>query len=247
MWNLSNRRRLRRMRCGRVAKRLPHIHHRQADAARLLLAQPVVELRHTRLGPVLAAEPDRPSADQVAHHDSIGMAPADGDLVDAYGLRPRRASLGQLRRHVLLLQGLHRAPVEVEFQGQVLDRRRAAASPHVVGKALGIERVVGQEIEPFALHCAATLALHTPDLELQVDTRVAARQIANAAHTPVVPARLHAGTAAAGRFFERRTRLMTRAFGSPNTPRTVGCGRKPRNAYASHSRRARFAELGIRT
>ena len=34
---------------------------------------------------------------------------------------------------------------------------------------------------------------------------------------------------------------MTRAFGSPKTPRTVGCGRKPGNAYASHSRR--FASL----
>jgi hypothetical protein len=52
--------------------------------------------------------------------------------------------------------------------------------------------------------------------------------------------------ATAERFFERRTRLMTRAFGSPSTPRTVLCGRNPGKAYASHSRRCRFVELAIR-
>src|SRR4051812_30554168 len=39
-------------------------------------------------------------------------------------------------------------------------------------------------------------------------------------------------------------RLMTRAFGSPKTPRR---GRKPGNAYASHSRRSRFAEFAVQT
>src|ERR1019366_2680505 len=51
----------------RVAKRLPHVHHRQANAAALLLAQPIVELRHARLRAIFPAEPDRPPADQVAH------------------------------------------------------------------------------------------------------------------------------------------------------------------------------------
>lgn len=83
------------------------------------------------------------------------------------------------------------------------------------------------------------------NLEFQVDARIAAGQIANLADTPVVPTRVCATTAAAKRFFERRTRVMTRAFGSPKTARTVGCGRKPGNAYASHSRRCRFAELAI--
>jgi hypothetical protein len=49
----------------------------------------------------------------------------------------------------------------------------------------------------------------------------------------------------ADRFFERRLRAMTRAFGSPKTPRTVGSGRNPGNAYASQSRRDRFAVLAI--
>ena len=45
--------------------------------------------------------------------------------------------------------------------------------------------------------------------------------------------------AAAGRFFERRCSVITRAFGSPKMPRTTGSGRKPGKQYASHSRRFR--------
>ena len=33
-------------------------------------------------------------------------------------------------------------------------------------------------------------------------------------------------------FFERRLKMMTPAFGSPSTPRTVGSGRNPENAYS---------------
>jgi len=44
-------------------------------------------------------------------------------------------------------------------------------------------------------------------------------------------------------FFERRAGVTTRAFGSPNTPRTVGSGWKPGKAYASQNRRFRFDEL----
>jgi hypothetical protein len=47
-------------------------------------------------------------------------------------------------------------------------------------------------------------------------------------------------------FFERRTSAMTRAFGSPKTPRTVLRGRNPRKAYASHNRRCRFDLLAMR-
>ena len=38
---------------------------------------------------------------------------------------------------------------------------------------------------------------------------------------------------------------MMRAFGSPKTPRTVPSGRKPGNAYASHSRRFRLLAAPI--
>jgi hypothetical protein len=114
-----------------------------------------------------------------------------------------------------------------------------------MGKALGVERVVGKKLQSLALHFAADLALDTPHLEFEVNTRIAAGQIARAPDTPVVPDPVRSPAAATERFFERLRRVMTRAFGSPNTPRTVLCGRNPGKAYASHSRRCRFAELAI--
>jgi len=133
----------------------------------------------------------------------------------------------------------------IQLLGQILDRGRAATPSHVVGKALGIKGIAGQEVEPLALHGAAALALNPPNLEFQVHASVAAGQIARSPSPPVVPPGLHAPAAAAGRFFERRTRVMTQAFGSPKTPRTVGCGRKPGKAYAPVSRRIRFAAMAI--
>jgi hypothetical protein len=114
-----------------------------------------------------------------------------------------------------------------------------------MGKALGVKRVVGEKLQALALHRAAALALYAPHLEFEVDARIAAGQVARAPRAPVVPASVRPSAAAAERFFERRTRVMTRAFGSPNTPRTVLCGRNAGKAYASHSRRCRFAELAI--
>jgi integrase len=61
----------------------------------------------------------------------------------------------------------------------------------------------------------------------------------------VVPAHLDATTAPAHRFFERRFSVITRAFGSPKIPRTVGSGRKPGNEYVSHSRRRRLDARAI--
>src|SRR5665811_894501 len=155
------------------------------------------------------------------------------------------ARAGELGFHVLLLQRLDRIPVELQLLGNVLDRRLPTALAHVMGKALRIERVVRQEIEPLALHLAATAASHPPDLNLQEDARVAARQITNLPYTPVVPTRMNSPAAPANRFFARRASVMMRAFGSPKTPRTVGWGRKPGNMYVSHRRRCRFDELAI--
>ena len=56
-------------------------------------------------------------------------------------------------------------PVQLQFYGNVLDRRRTAAPLHVAGEALGIERIVSREIEPLALHAAVVLAVDTPDLD----------------------------------------------------------------------------------
>ena len=124
---------------------------------------------------------------------------------------------GELRARVLLLQRPDRIPVEVEFPGNIHDGGLATAPPYVVRKALGMEGVVRQEVEPLALHVAATLAQHAPHLDCRKDTCVATRKIANAPRAPAVPARRESTTASENAFFERRTRVMTRAFGSPET------------------------------
>jgi hypothetical protein len=153
----------------------------------------------------------------------------------------------ELHAQVLLLQRLDRIPVELEFLGDILDGGLATAPPHVLGKALGIEGVVRQKVEPIALHVAATLAQRATHLDRQKNTCVTTREFANVPRVSAVPARLESTTAPKNVFFERRTGVMTRAFESPKTPRSVGCGRKAGNAYASHSRRCLFAELATQT
>jgi hypothetical protein len=207
------------------------------------MARKPVEARAVRA--ILPAEPDRPPTDQIAHHDTVAMALADRDLVNAYCLGPRSARAGELGLHVLLLQRLDRIPVELQLLGNVLDRRLPTALTHVMRKALRIERVVRQEIEPLALHLAATTALHPPDLNLQEDARVTARQIANLPYAPVVPTRMNPPAAPANRFFARRASVMMRAFGSPKTPRTVGWGESRATCTCPHRRRWRFDELAI--
>src|ERR1700675_3120725 len=93
-------RRLRRFVLRDVAERLPHVHHGEPDFAALFEPQPVVERRHAGLGTILAAEPDRPLANEVAEHDAIAVALADRDLVYADRARTRRARTFELGPHV---------------------------------------------------------------------------------------------------------------------------------------------------
>jgi hypothetical protein len=94
-----------------------------------------------------------------------------------------------------------------------------------------------------SFHLAATSAQNPPNLEFQIDPRVAAGQIADAPRRAVVPTRVRSTTLLADGFFERRTSVMTRAFESPKTPRTPS-GRKPANWYASR-RRLRLRKVAI--
>src|ERR1039458_2538370 len=149
-------RRLRRLVGCRVAKRVPHIHHREADSRALLRPKPVIELRHTRLGSILPAKPDWPGTNQVAHHDAVSMPFADRDFVDANRSGARRASTSQLRRYVLLVQLLDRVPVQVQFTGHILHGGTAATAANVKCKPLRVKRVVGKETEPLPFHLAAT-------------------------------------------------------------------------------------------
>src|SRR6202030_1317233 len=127
--------RLRRFFLRDVAERLPHVHHGELDFAALFEPQPVVERRHAGLGTILAAEPDRPLANQVADHNAIAVALADRDLVDADRSRTRRAGTLELGPHVLLLQRLDRVPVELELPGDIADRCLPAAAADIERKA----------------------------------------------------------------------------------------------------------------
>ena len=159
-------------------------------------------------------------------------------------LGPGVPTRAQLRPHVLLLQVLDCLPVKMQFLRHVLHRGRSTAPADVVGKALRVMRVVGQERESLAFHLATTAASDPPHLELEVDARIPVGQIACSAYRAVVPAAMRRPAAAADRFFERRTSVMTRALRSPNTPRSIVRGRKPENRYAS-ARRIGFDEVGI--
>ena len=173
------------------------------------------------------------------------MSFADRYLVYANHLRPGCAHAVELGLHVLLVQRLDRVPVQRQVLSHVLDRRRPTTLAYIVCKTLGVERIVRQKIEPFLLHLATTAALDPPHLHFQKYPRVATGKIAHAADLAVVPPHLNVTATTTSRFFERRLRVMTRAFGSPKIPRTVCSGRNPENEYVSQSRRLRFAARAI--
>jgi hypothetical protein len=58
---------------------------------------------------------------QVADHDAVGVPLANRYFVDTDRLRPRRARALQLRLHVLLVEFLDGAPVQIQFLGDILD------------------------------------------------------------------------------------------------------------------------------
>src|SRR5262249_54951397 len=117
---------------------------RQADWAALFRTQPGKELVQTLLGAVLAPEPDRSSAEQVADHDAVGVPLADGDFVDADDPGSRCPRPTKLRPQVLHLQGLAGLPIETQFAGYLAAGRGATASADVEGEAFGVEGVGGQ-------------------------------------------------------------------------------------------------------
>ena len=82
------------------------------------------------------------------HHDPISVALADRNLVNADHLRTRPARSRKLGLHVLLVEGLDRMPVQPQIRRHVLDRRSSAAPADVIGKALGVVRIVRQKVEP---------------------------------------------------------------------------------------------------
>jgi len=207
----------------------------------LLFPEKSIELVHARFRAILATEPDRAAADQIAHDDPVGMTLADRDLVDADRLWSRSTDALELRTHVLLVEFLDRVPIEAQLLGYVLDRRRATAPAHVIRKALGIERIVRQERQSLALHRATLTALNPTNLEVEQDAKRSARQVSHLPPCAVVEAAMHRSARATVRFFARRVSVTTRMCGSPKRPRTIAPARKPGKECAS----AKWRRLGV--
>src|SRR5262249_15815892 len=168
-------------------------------------------------------------------------------LVNADDLRLGLTGTCDLRLHVLLVQLFDRVPVKLKFLGYVFDGRRAATPPHIIGKPLGVKRVVRQKRQLLPLHFAQASQKSPPNSNPQSPPRTPPRQFPPPRGFSVVPPLFSPCAAPASFFFARRTRLTSRAFGSPKTPRTVGCTRNPPNAYVSHNRRSRLFDAAIAT
>jgi|GEM_PF-6793484 len=111
----------------------------------------------------------------------------------------------ELSAHVLLVLLFDAAPAQLQLLRHVLDGAVATAPVQVIRKALGVQRVVGQKLQPLTLHPVTTEAGHPPHLELEVDAIWPAGQIASTPIGAVVPTRAALTAVAADRFFERRT------------------------------------------
>src|SRR5208282_3933156 len=212
---------------GGLAKRFPHIHNRQADFSAFLGAQPGEELVQVRHGTIVAAEPDGPAPLQVADHDAVLMPLGDGDLVDANDPRSGVAGSAELCIHVLLVQFLDAVPIEVEFLGHFFDGCFPTPAPYEEGKTLGIQRIVGEPVQSFALHGATSYTMDPAQGIGEVDTLVAAGEVPGTPRSLVVEGPGHMPAGAANSFFRRRRRVMSTARGSPKIPQTVAWGTKP--------------------
>ncbi len=95
----------------------------------------------------------------------------------------------------------------------------------------------GQPVETLPLHRATPAARDTAQLDLHEDPYTSAGKVADPAHRAIVDAPVNPAAHSTGRFFERRTSLTMRRWGSPKTPTIVCRGRKPGNRYESERRR----------
>src|SRR5208282_5539857 len=96
------------------------------------------------------------------------------------------------------------------------------------------------------LHGATPPAVDPTHLQLEINAVIGAGQIPYPPLPSVVPAAMGRAAGATDRFFPRRTRVTSRALGSPNIPWTRCRGRNPGKVYASANRR-RLTDLAIRT
>ena len=156
-------------------------------------------------------------------------------LVDPDHLGTQRTSQRQLLAHVQLVHLLDGVPVEAEVVGHLLDRGTPALLAHIQREAFRVVRIRRQPVESLLFHPAADPAVDSPQIQLEIDTQIAAGQVAHSACLPVVPCAMHPAARPTSGFFPRRINVMTRPCASPTTSATRPLGTKPGNRNASRS------------
>ncbi len=204
-----------------VFKGFPHVHERKPYPFGFPGSEPIIEELQALLRTVGPPKPDRPPPLQIADDDPVGVALTDGDLVNADSLGPGIAGTAEFLPHVLLFQSVDRLAVQMQFPSDILNRGGTATLANVKGKPLGVERIVGQEGKFLLLHLAAPSAQNTPDLQFEVDARVAAGEVADQAELAVVESPVCRTASSTDCFFCRRVNRMTRALESPKIPDTL--------------------------
>ena len=121
---------------------------------------------------------------------------------------------------VILLKRLHRIPVDAEFHENILDGGLATTLPHVVAKELGGCSPESRDARASRGRDLSTTrgAPRSPERHVRDNTRDRERTTCVGHTSPAGVDR-----SVPKYFFQRRTSVLTLAFGSPKTPRTVGC------------------------
>src|SRR5512136_1276323 len=178
--------RLRDMLTRSLFKGFPHVHDRKPYPFDFLGSEPFIEELQALLRTVGPPEPNGPPPLQIADDDPVAVALADGDLVNADRLGPGIAGTTEFLPHVMFFQNVDRLVVQMQLLGNILDRRSTATFAHVIGKSLGVERIVGQEGKFLLLHLVAPSARNTPDLQFEVDTHVSTGEVSDEPELAVV-------------------------------------------------------------
>jgi len=129
-----------------------------------------------------------PRRNSSASRSSVSIIPPQNSLLNM--VVPWQAPLDLLQdpvyrerlaavRALVLLELLHRIPVEAQILDYVLEGRFAAAPAHEEREPLRVERIVREEVDLLLLHLAAALAGYTTNLEPEVDPGVATGQVAD--------------------------------------------------------------------
>jgi Putative esterase len=95
------------------------------------------------------------------------------------------------------------------------------------GKPFGVQRIVCDPRQLLLLHKTTAAARHSPELHLEIDSRIPAGKISYRPYLAVVECTVRLTADAASRFFCSRSRTMIRTWESPNTPRTHRLGLNP--------------------